>query len=202
MDRKDDTMNLEAIKALLSDVPDSGEFDLDSIIAEVEGGAPAKPKQTARPAPEPKPAPAPAPAPEPEPESAPRAGLFGRRANREQAETADEAAEPQAPAAHAPKTRRARREEEPQVPDPAAFADAPAEKKNTIHARCASPRAKPRRPRAAKKPPPKRRSARRAARPSSQQSRERRKRTTRTICRPCRTRCRHRRCPRRSLRRT
>ena len=44
--------------------------------------------------------------------------------------------------------------------------------------------------------------ARRAARPSSQQSRERRKRTTRTICRPCRTRCRHRRCPRRSLRRT
>ena len=44
MDRKDDTMNLDALKELLSDVPDSGEFDLDAIIAEVEGGAPAAPK--------------------------------------------------------------------------------------------------------------------------------------------------------------
>ena len=133
MDRKDDTMNLEAIKALLSDVPDSGEFDLDSIIAEVEGGAPAEPKQAARPAPEPAPQPASAPAPEPEPpvsepEPAPRAGLFGRRTHREQAETEDEAPEQQAPAAHAPKTRRARREEPvQQFPDPAAFEDAPAE---------------------------------------------------------------------------
>lgn len=42
MDRKDETMNLEAIKAMLSDVPDGDEFDLDSIIAEVEGGAPAQ----------------------------------------------------------------------------------------------------------------------------------------------------------------
>ena len=41
MDRKDETMNLEAIKAMLSDVPDGDEFDLDSIIAEVEGGTPA-----------------------------------------------------------------------------------------------------------------------------------------------------------------
>ena len=131
MDRKDDTMNLEAIKALLSDVPDSGEFDLDSIIAEVEGGAPAEPKQAARPAPEPAPQPASAPEPEPpvsEPEPAPRAGLFGRRTHREQAETEDEAPEQQAPAAHAPKTRRARREEPvQQFPDPAAFEDAPAE---------------------------------------------------------------------------
>lgn len=44
MDRKDDTMNLNAIKDFLNDVPDSGEFDLDSIIAEVTGGAPAAPK--------------------------------------------------------------------------------------------------------------------------------------------------------------
>ena len=46
MDRKDDTMNLDALKEMLSDVPDSGEFDLDSIIAEVEGGAPAALRET------------------------------------------------------------------------------------------------------------------------------------------------------------
>ena len=53
MDRKDDTMNLDALKEMLSDVPDSGEFDLDSIIAEVAGGAPAEPKKAPQPAEEP-----------------------------------------------------------------------------------------------------------------------------------------------------
>ena len=41
MDRKDD-MDLESLKNMLSDVPDTDEFDLDSIIAEVSGQAPAK----------------------------------------------------------------------------------------------------------------------------------------------------------------
>lgn len=48
MDRKDETMNLEAIKAMLSDVPDGDEFDLDSIIAEVEGGTPAPSRRVPR----------------------------------------------------------------------------------------------------------------------------------------------------------
>ena len=51
MDRKDD-MDLESLKNMLSDVPDTDEFDLDSIIAEVSGQAPAKaaePKITAEP---------------------------------------------------------------------------------------------------------------------------------------------------------
>lgn len=48
MDRKDETMNLEAIKAMLSDVPDGDEFDLDSIIAEVEGGIPAPSRHVPR----------------------------------------------------------------------------------------------------------------------------------------------------------
>lgn len=48
MDRKDETMNLEAIKAMLSDVPDGDEFDLDSIIAEVEGGTPAPSRHVPR----------------------------------------------------------------------------------------------------------------------------------------------------------
>ena len=100
MDRKDDTMNLDALKELLSDVPDSGEFDLDAIIAEVEGGAPAAPRETPRPAPEP-----PRTAAQPqEPAPAPRM---------EAAQTA-----------HAPKTRQTRREEPvQQFPDPAAFED-------------------------------------------------------------------------------
>ena len=42
MDRNDD-MNLDELKDLLSDVPDDGGFDLESIIAEVEGRAPAAP---------------------------------------------------------------------------------------------------------------------------------------------------------------
>ena len=75
MDRKDETMNLEALRELLSDVPDTGEFDLDAIIAEVEGGTPAAPREEARPAPEPvreMPQPrAEAPAAEPQPAQAP-----------------------------------------------------------------------------------------------------------------------------------
>ena len=51
MDRNDD-MNLDELKDLLSDVPDDGGFDLESIIAEVEGRAPAAPT----PEPEPEPA--------------------------------------------------------------------------------------------------------------------------------------------------
>lgn len=49
MDRKDETMNLEAIKAMLNDVPDGDEFDLDSIIAEVESGTPAQARRVTRP---------------------------------------------------------------------------------------------------------------------------------------------------------
>src|SRR5699024_10810647 len=83
-----------------SDVPDSGEFDLDAIIAEVEGGVPAAPRETPRPAPAP-----PRTAAQPqEPAPAPRM---------EAAQTA-----------HAPKTRQTRREEPvQQFPDPAAFED-------------------------------------------------------------------------------
>lgn len=100
MDRKDDTMNLDALKELLSDVPDSGEFDLDAIIAEVEGGVPAAPRETPRPAPEP-----PRTAAQPQ-EPAPALRM-------EAAQTA-----------HAPKTRQTRREEPvQQFPDPAAFED-------------------------------------------------------------------------------
>ena len=43
MDKKDE-FNLDEFKDLLNDVPDAGDFDLESIIAEVEGRAPAKPK--------------------------------------------------------------------------------------------------------------------------------------------------------------
>lgn len=49
MDRKDETMNLDDIRAMLNDVPDTDEFDLDAIIAEVEGLAPATPKAQPRP---------------------------------------------------------------------------------------------------------------------------------------------------------
>ena len=62
MDRKDD-MDLESLKNMLSDVPDTDEFDLDSIIAEVSGQAPAKaaePKITAEPEKPVEPQPAPA----------------------------------------------------------------------------------------------------------------------------------------------
>ena len=77
MDRKDD-MDLESLKNMLSDVPDTDEFDLDSIIAEVSGQAPAKaaepmPKASAEPEKpvEPQPAPA-AETKAEEPKTAPR----------------------------------------------------------------------------------------------------------------------------------
>ncbi len=40
MDRKDDTMNLDAIKDLLGDAPEPGDMDLDSILAEFEDDGP------------------------------------------------------------------------------------------------------------------------------------------------------------------
>ena len=43
MDKKDE-FNLDEFKDLLNDVPDAGDFDLESIIAEVEGRAPAEPQ--------------------------------------------------------------------------------------------------------------------------------------------------------------
>jgi len=39
MDRRDDTMNLEALRDMLHDVEDNGNFDLDSILAEFEPSA-------------------------------------------------------------------------------------------------------------------------------------------------------------------
>ena len=96
-------MNLDALKELLSDVPDSGEFDLDAIIAEVEGGAPAESKEAPRPAPEP-------------PRAAPQEAAPAPRMEAPQAASA--------PAEHAPKTRKAHREAPvQQFPDPAAFGD-------------------------------------------------------------------------------
>ncbi len=41
MDRKDETMNLDAIKDLLGDAPEAGDMDLDSILAEFEDNGPA-----------------------------------------------------------------------------------------------------------------------------------------------------------------
>ena len=96
MDRKDETMNLDDLRDLLSDVPDTDEFDLDSIIAEVEGGASAAPRETPRyEAPEPQPR-YEAPEPAPQPAEKPRT---------------------------APKTRPVRQEEHERFPDPAVFED-------------------------------------------------------------------------------
>lgn len=114
MDRKDDTMNLDAIKDLLNGVSDTGEFDLDSIIAEVEGTAPPAPKAAPRVEPE-APKAAPRPAPEPpraKPQPAPRA------------EAPKAAPAPEPPKAKpaprtAPKTRPVPPEE--QIPDLSAF---------------------------------------------------------------------------------
>lgn len=99
MDRKDETMNLDALKDLLSDVPDGGEFDLDSIIAEVEGLGTAEPKRPAAPAPE-------APAVEPRP-----------------AEPVRPAPQPTEPRQTAPRQapRRAPEPEEDALPDLSAF---------------------------------------------------------------------------------
>ncbi|MDO4271151.1 MAG: hypothetical protein Q4C72_09560 [Eubacteriales bacterium] len=106
MDRKDETMNLDALKDFLNDVPDTGEFDLDSIIAEVSGGAPAAPKAEPRPAPEPHRA-----APEPRtqtPAAAPKAPA-----------EAPKAAEPSRTAPRTPPAPKAEPEE--QLPDLSAF---------------------------------------------------------------------------------
>ncbi|MDY3619331.1 hypothetical protein [Agathobaculum sp.] len=99
MDRKDETMNLDALKDLLSDVPDGGEFDLDSIIAEVEGLGTAEPKRPAAAMPE-----APAAAPRP-------------------AEPARPAPQPVAPRQTAPRQapRRAPEPAEDELPDLSAF---------------------------------------------------------------------------------
>lgn len=126
MDRKDETMNLEAIKAMLSDVPDDRAFDLDSIIAEVEGGAPAQPRTASRPAPE---MPKAASVPE-APKAAPRVQVkeqSKREAEPVQAAPVQEAApEPQAAPRTAPKKRAARKveAEEEEIPDLTAFEEA------------------------------------------------------------------------------
>ena len=114
MDRKDETMNLDALKELLNDVPDSGEFDLDAIIAEVEGTAPASPREEPQPAPQP---PFDAPSPAPQTAAAPRT---------------------------APKTRPVQRAEpEPeQLPDTEAFAEEDEEDYDPRAARIAAREAK------------------------------------------------------------
>lgn len=118
MDRKDETMNLEAIKAMLNDVQDSAEFDLDAIIAEVEGGAPATPKaasvETPRTAPEPKAEPrvAPVEMPKAEPVKAPKAAPV------------EDVEEPEEAPRTAPKRRMRKAEpEEEQIPDLTAYED-------------------------------------------------------------------------------
>lgn len=128
MDRKDETMNLEALKEMLSDVPDDGAFDLDSIIAEVEGGAPAQARssfwsemgsagaepETQASAPEaPKAAPQVKEEKQPEPEPVKAAPVQ------------EAAPEPQEAPRTAPKKRAARKAEpaEEQIPDLTAFED-------------------------------------------------------------------------------
>ena len=118
MDRKDETMNLEAIKAMLSDVQDSAEFDLDAIIAEVEGGAPATPKaapvEMPRMAPEPKVEPrvAPVEMPKAEPVKAPKAAPV------------EDVEQPEEAPRTAPKRRMRKAEsEEEQIPDLTAYED-------------------------------------------------------------------------------
>lgn len=49
MAKQDETMNLDDLKAYLSDVSSTDEFDLESIIAEVEATAPSKPKTASAP---------------------------------------------------------------------------------------------------------------------------------------------------------
>ena len=103
MDRKDETMNLEAIKAMLSDVPDDPEFDLDAIIAEVEGSAPPAPR-AARPAPEPVVMPKVEPAPKAAPVAPPKAEAASKAAPvvSPKAEAAPQAAPAKATVAAAP----------------------------------------------------------------------------------------------------
>lgn len=150
-------MNLDALKEMLSDVPDGGEFDLDAIIAEVSGGAPAVPRQSERPAP--------APAPEPRrTASAPEP----RRA----ASAPAPASEPRrkAPVQEQRKVQAVRWEEQVKhFPDPAAFEDEPDEAASDPRlARIAAREAKAaeRRKRAAD------REARRAARQAGREAHE------------------------------
>lgn len=126
MDRKDETMNLEAIKAMLSDVPDGDEFDLDSIIAEVEGGAPAQSHHVSRSEPAPSKAVQEPQAPAPE---APKAAPRVRASEPEMPKAETPKAVPVQEAAAAPRTapkKRAPRKTEPeeeQIPDLTAFED-------------------------------------------------------------------------------
>lgn len=99
MDRKDETMNLDDLKAYLNDVPDTGEFDLDSIIAEVEGLGPAQPKRQPSAAPV-------RPAPQaPKAQAAPQAATQAPAAPRRQEEPRAAAPRPQPEPKAAPKTR-------------------------------------------------------------------------------------------------
>ncbi len=119
MGKMDDTMNLDALKDFLNDVPDTDEFDLDAIIAEVEGRAPAaEPKRAPQPVSE---------SPRTEPEAAPRRVAPQKqqaaampRAKETQSENAVPMEEA-APRRTAPKKRPVPLEEE--LPAPAAFED-------------------------------------------------------------------------------
>lgn len=125
MDRKDETMNLDDLKAYLNDVPDSGEFDLDSIIAEVEGLAPAQPKRQPPAAPAPRAQAAPrapaAPQPTPRTQAAPHAQARPEAPRRQAAPKAAPQPAPRAQAA--PKTRPAQQKivGEDDLPDLSAF---------------------------------------------------------------------------------
>lgn len=126
MDRKDETMNLEAIKAMLSDVPDGDEFDLDSIIAEVEGGTPAPSRHVPRSEPATFRAVPEQPAPKAEPpKAAPRVQVPEPEVPKA-APVQAAAAAPQTAPRTAPKKRAPRRgeSEEEQIPDLTAFEEA------------------------------------------------------------------------------
>ena len=126
MDRKDETMNLEAIKAMLSDVPDGDEFDLDSIIAEVEGGTPAPSRHVPRSEPATFRAVPEQPAPKAEPpKAAPRVHVPEPEVPKA-APVQAAAAAPQTAPRTAPKKRAPRRgeSEEEQIPDLTAFEEA------------------------------------------------------------------------------
>ena len=130
MDRKDETMNLEAIKAMLSDVPDGDEFDLDSIIAEVEGGTPAQAHRASRSEPAPSKAaqekqpPAPQ-APEAAPQVHVQAPKMPEAEPRKATPIQETPSAPQAAPRTAPKKRPPRKAEpEEQIPDLTAFEEA------------------------------------------------------------------------------
>ena len=131
MDRKDETMNLEAIKAMLSDVPDGDEFDLDSIIAEVEGGAPAQSHHVSRSEPAPsRTAQEPRPPVSEAPKAAPRVQVFEPEMSEPEPPKAAPGREAASAAQAAPRTapkKRAPRKSEPepeQIPDLSAFEEA------------------------------------------------------------------------------